>query len=78
MRSFGSTLSVLAMIWAAAVVCKVVVVVSRGEPYRFTQWDGGLLLRGKAIGRRGTIAFGLLVVGLGAIAAYQCIRWSRL
>jgi hypothetical protein len=71
----GFALSLFAAIWCAAVLVKVLVVRSRREPYRFTQWDGGLALRGKELGAAGTAWFALFAIGLGAIALYQLVRW---
>jgi hypothetical protein len=71
----GAALSLFALLWCAAVVVKVAVVVGRREPYRFTQWDGGLMFRGKEVRGTGTAAFAAFAVVCGAIAAYQLVRW---
>jgi hypothetical protein len=48
------------------------------SPYRFTQWDGGLMLRGTTLGPNGMLGFTIMAVVLGAIATYQLARWSAL
>ena len=74
----GMALSLFALVWCIAVVIKVASVRSRGENYQFTQWDGGLMLRGKELGRSGALWFGAFAVALGAAALYQLVRWSQL
>ncbi len=74
----GALLSTFALVWCIAVVLKVAGVRSRGEPYRFRQWDGGLMLRGTELGPAGTLRFLGFAIVLGAIAAYQLVRWSQL
>jgi hypothetical protein len=74
----GVALSLFALIWCIAVVVKAAGVRGRREPYRFRQWDGGLMLRGTELGPAGTLRFVMFAVVLGAIAAYQLVRWSQL
>ncbi|HEX7699674.1 MAG TPA: hypothetical protein VF403_03105 [Kofleriaceae bacterium] len=74
----GIVLSLLALVWCVAVIVKVITVRRRGEPYRFTQWDGGLILRGTTLGPNGMVGFTIVAVALGAIATYQLARWSAL
>jgi hypothetical protein len=74
----GVLLSTFALVWCIAVVLKVAGVRSRREPYRFRQWDGGLMLRGTELGPAGTLRFLGLAIVLGVIAAYQLVRWSQL
>ena len=74
----GFALSLFAFVWCVAVLFKVLAVRGRGEPYRFTQWDGGLMLRGKELERAGTLRFAGFALVLGAIAGYQLLRWMQL
>ena len=74
----GIVLSLLALVWCVAVLVKVIGARQRGEPYRFAQWDGGLMLRGKTLGTNGVLGFAIMAVVLGAIATYQLARWSAL
>ena len=41
----AALLSFLSLIWCVAVLIKLSAVRSRGQPYVFTTWDGGLMLR---------------------------------
>jgi hypothetical protein len=74
----GIVLSLLALVWCVAVLVKVLAVRRRGESYRFSQWDGGLMLRGTTLGPNGMLGFTIMAVVLGAIATYQLVRWSAL
>ena len=74
----GFALSLFAFVWCVAVLFKVLAVRGRGEPYRFTQWDGGLMLRGKELERAGTLWFAGFALVLGAISGYQLLRWMQL
>lgn len=71
----GAALSLFALVWCVAVLVKIAVVRGRREPYRFTQWDGGLMLRGTELGTTGMAAFAVFTVVLGAVAAFQVVRW---
>ena len=74
----GIALSLFALVWCVAVLLKILAVRGRREPYRFTQWDGGLMLRGTTMGPRGMAWFAALAVVLGAVATYQLYRWAQL
>ncbi|MDB4956555.1 MAG: hypothetical protein JWO36_4124 [Myxococcales bacterium] len=74
----ATLMCVMAMIWSAAVLLKLATARSRGEPYRFTQWDGGLMLRGTTLGGAGMVGFAVFVAVLGSIAAYELVHWARL
>ena len=73
----GIALSVFALVWCVVVLFKIAAL-SRNEPYRFAQWDGGLLMKGVELGPRGKLGFALFAVVVGAIAAWQLVRWSQL
>ena len=63
-------LSILILVWSIAVLCKVASTRSRGVPYEFTMWDGGLLLRGQVLGRAGSIAFGVFALVMVIVSGY--------
>jgi hypothetical protein len=74
----GIVLSLLGLVWCIAVLCKVASVRSRKETYRFTQWDGGLMMRGTELSPGGALWFALFAAAVGAVALYQLVRWSQL
>jgi hypothetical protein len=65
----------LTPIWCVAVVVKVLGARSRNQPYRFTMWDGGLMLRGTELGRVGQIVWAVMAVALAAVAI-GVIAWG--
>lgn len=69
---------VIAILWSIAILYKVVTVRRRGEPYKFTMWDGGMMLSGVEMGPAATWVFGAFVVALGAVSIYVLNMWSHL
>jgi len=63
-------LSILILVWSIAVLCKLAAARSRGEPYQFTQWDGGLVLRGTVLGRTGAIVLAVFAVVMVGVSGY--------
>ncbi len=70
MQQLAPVIALVGLVYAIAILIKVAIVRSRGEPYQFRQWDGGLMLRGKSLGTKGTLAFAAAMAGLGAVVAY--------
>jgi hypothetical protein len=70
----AAILSVAVLVWSLAVLCKLALARSRGEPYTFTQWDGGLVLRGRVLGRAGATGFAVFCVVLVAVSASMLAR----
>ena len=66
--------SFVSMIWCIAVLVKLGSCMSRKTPYTFSQWDGGLVLRGQTIGRVGTTVLGVFCLVCGGGAAYLFAR----
>ena len=66
----AAILSFVSLIWCIAVLVKLGSCLSRKAPYTFSQWDGGLMLRGQTIGRVGTTVLGVFCVACGSGAAY--------
>jgi hypothetical protein len=73
----GPWFSVIACIWCVAILSKVITVRLRGERYKFTSWDGGLMLRGTELGAGGTYAFGMFVAALGGVSLWVLHAWSK-
>ena len=70
----AAILSVAVLAWSIAVLCKLAAARSRGEPYTFTQWDGGLALRGRVLGRTGAIALAVFCLVLAGVSGYMLSR----
>ncbi len=70
----GIALSLLALVWSVAVVIKLLT----ARPYTFSQWDGGLMWKGKTLGAGGRAALTVFTLAIGAIATWQLVRWSQL
>ena len=70
----AAILSVVTLVWSIAVLCKLAGARARGVPYTFTQWDGGLALRGRVLGRTGAIALAVFCAALALVAGYLLSR----
>jgi len=70
----AALLSFLSLIWCVAVLIKLSAVRSRGQPYVFTTWDGGLMLRGRQLGRTGSTMFAAFCIAVGGVAAWVFFR----
>ena len=68
-------LSFVSAIFCIAVLVKAVEALRRREPYRFTTWDGGLMLRGAAV--HAVVPIVLSIV-LGVVSAALFVQWGRL
>ena len=66
----AAILSFVSMIWCIAVLVKLGSCFSKKTPYTFSQWDGGLVLRGQTIGRVGTTVLTIFSLACGIAAAY--------
>jgi len=69
---------VIGAIWSVAILSKVITVRLRREPYKFTFWDGGLMLSGTELGAAATCAFGVFVAALGGVSIWVLHAWSKL
>jgi hypothetical protein len=58
------------LLWSIAVLCKLVSVHSSGTPYTFTMWDGGLMLRGRVLGRAGSIALAVFCIVMAGVSVH--------
>lgn len=70
----AAILSTIILLWSVAVLCKLAGARSRGAPYQFSQWDGGLALRGRVLGRTGATAFAVFSIVLAVVAGYLLTR----
>ena len=72
-------ISFVVLVWSVAVLCKLAATRARGVPYVFRQWDGGLALGGRVLGRTGAIALAALCFACAGVAVYllSCIGVSR-
>jgi len=68
-------ISVISIIFCVAVVFKAVEALRNRQPYRFTKWDGGMLLRDVEIHGAFAILFALV---LGGASVIMLVLWGRL
>ncbi len=74
MLNFYFYFSLLAIAWCLAALVKVIEVRGRGANYRFTWWDGGMMLNGKELGPSASWGFAAFSVGLLVLSAYSAVR----
>lgn len=74
----GPLFAWIAVIYSILILAKVISVLVRRERYKFTFWDGGMLLSGKELGTAGTYAFGAMILALGSVGIWLVHAWSKL
>jgi hypothetical protein len=67
--------SFIAIVFNLAVVSKAIGALQRRESYRFSGWDGGLLLKGVEIHAALALVVAVLV---GVAAAILLVLWAKL
>ena len=76
MNTAGILLTV-SLVWSIAVLCKLTSTRSRRVPYVFTQWDGGLMLKGTELGKTGTIVLLVLCSSIVIASIYMLVGVTR-
>jgi hypothetical protein len=72
---FWMFVSIVSVIFCIGILSKAIAALRRGEPYRFTTWDGGMLLRGTEV--HAVVPIGLSIA-LGFASAALLVQWGRL
>ena len=76
-RNLFLFLAAAAAVYSVLVVIKVVGVWKHPDPdskYEFKTWDGGLLMRGKQIGKQGALVFAIVMIGLTVALVYYATQ----
>jgi hypothetical protein len=69
--TFLYAIAAFSAVYAVAVIAKVAGIWNKPDArYEFKMWDGGLLLRGKTIGKQAALTFAIVMVVLALALLY--------